>query len=137
MDNILLILLIVLMLIVLLVMTILFVRISKRNDDLEKYVENQLEEKQNEEDYINLLKELGIYHEIYEIEEDEVSDDEYDYYIDDYEFIDYEDIELIDKDYRTKEEKARDRVTGPAFDPELKNKKQVWEEGPAFDENFK
>lgn len=93
---------------------------------------DELEEKQNEEDYINLLKELGIYHEIYEIEEDEVSDDEYDYYIDDYEFIDYDDIDLIDRDYRSKEDKARDRVTGPAFDPELKKLKQIWEEGPAF-----
>ena len=97
----------------------------------------EIEEKKEEEDYINLLKELGIYHDISEMTEDESEDEEYDYYLDDYEFIDYDDVDLIDRDYMSKEDKARDKVTGPAFDPELKNKKQIWEEGPAFDESFK
>ncbi|MDO5564601.1 MAG: hypothetical protein Q4F88_05170 [Eubacteriales bacterium] len=109
---------------------ICYLRNLKYGFDKKAYKE-ELEEKKEKEEEIRLLKELGIYYEIEEIDLDEY--EENDYYLDDYEFIEYEEIDLIDKNYMAKEDKARDKVTGPAFDEELKKKKQIWEDGPAFD----
>ena len=106
----------------------------------QKYKEELEEAKENEE-YIEYLKELGIYksdedmlYELKLLEEDNQSD-----YLEYEDFNDidlYKDVDLsdFDKDY-DKEQRAIDRRTGPAFDEYLRSLKNFWEieYGPGFE----
>lgn len=105
----------------------------------------ELERKKEEEEEIRYLKELGIYIDDFsslvaldeegnEIEEDEEEDEDGYTHIDENDGYSYHSDESDGYSY---EDKVRDRMTGPAFDEDLKNAKDDRNFGPAFIEENK